>query len=248
MPNLFTHIELAYRAAQQVSDDAIRSNIGYYLLGSTSPDVRAITKYSRQHYHFAPLDFKNIGEGVENMLVEYPELSFANSVGERERAFLAGYISHLMLDECWIMEMYRPFFGNRSIFPDNVFGDVMDRAAQLEMDRLAARDMDVLGSYLKDASGGISIGFIPNDVLSEWRTFMAHYIDQGFSWERLRFLALRISKGNDRAPANGIADVFLEDLIVGLNRLWDSVPYQELVDFRDKSVDVMVGALESYIS
>ena len=56
MPNLATHIALAQQAAGRLQHPTIEANVGHFLLGSTTPDVRAISRGSREDYHFAPLD------------------------------------------------------------------------------------------------------------------------------------------------------------------------------------------------
>ena len=63
MPNLATHIDLAQQAAGRLQHPTIEANVGHFLLGSTTPDVRAISRGSREDYHFAPLDFDEGQEG-----------------------------------------------------------------------------------------------------------------------------------------------------------------------------------------
>ena len=73
MPNLAAHIDLAQESARRLRDTVVQQHIGHFLLGSTSPDIRAITKRSREEYHFAPLDFDLVGAGVR--AVSYTHLT-----------------------------------------------------------------------------------------------------------------------------------------------------------------------------
>lgn len=248
MPNPPTHIDLAYQAAQRLPDSSLNPNLGYFLLGATAPDVRAITKFDRRHYHFAPLDFEFAGEGVRNLFDSHPELRRRSALDEKTGAFVAGYITHLVLDESWIVEMYRPYFGNREIFVDDALGNVMDRATQLEMDRLSQNRVGEVGRQVKQASGPVDIELISHEVLSEWRSFMAEYIDRGFSWGRLRFLSGRIARGDETHPAYRVADDFLADVPAGLGRLWETVPYEKVIGFRERSVELLVETVEDYIT
>ena len=50
MSNLPAYIALARRVAERVGDPTVDSNIGCFLLGSTSPDVRIITRGRREEY------------------------------------------------------------------------------------------------------------------------------------------------------------------------------------------------------
>ena len=86
-------------------------------------------------YHFAGLDFEEVGAGISGMAAAYPDLFDLSRLEEQTQAFLAGYVSHLVLDETWITEMFRRYFGNAEVFGDNVTGQVMDRALQIELDR-----------------------------------------------------------------------------------------------------------------
>ena len=141
MPNPPVHINLARRAADLLRHDTIDANMGYYLLGSTSPDIRVITRKDRSVYHFAQLDFEEIGTGINGLFHSHPELSEAEAHSGATQAFMAGYLTHLLADETWIANMFRPYFGNRSVFEDGVLGLVMDRAMQLELDRRCWQDI-----------------------------------------------------------------------------------------------------------
>ena len=80
MPNLPAHIELAAMVAERLGPSALDGNLGYFLLGSTSPDIRAITKADRQDYHFAPLSFESIGAGVDGCWPPTPSFESPRAV------------------------------------------------------------------------------------------------------------------------------------------------------------------------
>ena len=88
------------------------------------------------------------------------------------RAFLAGYLSHLVTDETWITQIYRPYFGNLDMFPDSMKANVYDRAVQLDMDRnarLEAPGMDKIIERLHSSDRYVSVGFIDGETLSSWQ-------------------------------------------------------------------------------
>ena len=122
MPNLPTHIQLAVSAADRMRHTDLDSNLGYFYLGSTSPDIRALTKRARSEYHFVELDFETIGTGVNAMFAAHPELMDAAEHDGPMRAFIAGYIAHLMADESYIVKMFRPYFGDPARFRDRRHG------------------------------------------------------------------------------------------------------------------------------
>ena len=135
MPNLTAHLGMAKDAASRLKHPIVDRHLGAFLLGSVSPDIRIITKVKRDETHFVHLDFQSAGEGLEGLFRLHPHLAQAAALTEPTRAFMVGYASHLLADELWILEMYRPFFGNREVFQDHLLGDLMDRALQLELDR-----------------------------------------------------------------------------------------------------------------
>lgn len=248
MPNLPAHIDIAWRAADRLGHRTLDENPGYFLLGAVSPDVRAITKRDRAEYHYAPLTFAEIGEGVQGLFAAHPGLRAKPSTDETAAAFVAGYVTHILLDESWISEVFRPHFNGSQAPYAAAVSKVMDRALQLELDRLAeqavARAIPIIGSTTMPTD----VEVIPSATLEEYRTFALELLGQGFSWERLRFMARRIAAGIEDHPANRVAEEFLNGIPESLDRLFDRVSRSELDRFRERAVDRLAGALEEYLS
>ena len=221
--------------------------MGTFLLGSTSPDIRAITRGERQEYHFAPLDFGPVGAGVEGLFRAHPGLS-SDAVGDgATQAFVAGYVSHIVADELWIVDMFRPYFGNRQVFEDKVVGLVMDRVFQLELDRQARDAVNATLAELQAATDSIDVGFISSETLGEWRDWVVPFLGREFSWDRLRFMARRIAGRDDGHPAHAVASDFLEAIPANLDRLYGSVPYSQLESFKQNSVRVLARFVGDYL-
>ena len=137
----------------------IDSHLGSFLLGSTSPDIRILTKGKRDDTHFATLQVQSIGMGVAGLFHSYPAIADSSKVSGPTRAFLSGYLVHLLADEAWILDIYRPYFDDPLLFPDRVHANISDRALQLDMDRAAREemgDMDQVRSSLDGLLPGIS--------------------------------------------------------------------------------------------
>ena len=248
MPNLPVHIDLAWRAADRLSHPALDDNPGYFLLGAVAPDVRAITKRDRAEYHYAPLDFAEIGEGVQGLFAAHPGLQGGVRTDEMAAAFVAGYVTHLLLDESWIAEVFRPHFDGARAPHDDAYSKVMDRALQMEMDRTAKSAVDRAMPVLGAATMPPDLGLIPPGTLEEYRFFVLELLGQGFSWERLRFMARRIAGGRDEHPANQVAEEFLGAMPESLDRLFERVSCSELDAFRARAVSRLAGALEEYLA
>lgn len=247
MPNPPVHMNLARQVAERLGHEVLDANMGHYLLGSTSPDIRVITRVDRSVYHFAQLDFEEIGTGMRGLFHSHPHLEDASDHSEQTQAFMAGYLTHLMADETWIANMFRPYFGNRDVFQDGTVGLVMDRAMQLEMDR---RCWDLVGSMrllLDTPTEHIDVGFIPSDTLEDWSQWVGKNLDRGFSWERLRFMARRIASGDESHPAHILAEEFVNDASAGLERLYELVPNERLQEYHETALDSLTSAVRDYL-
>lgn len=248
MPNLRAHIDIAHRAAERLAHPTLDANMGCFLFGSTSPDIRVITRRDRSIYHFAQLDFDELGAGMEGLFAEHPALKHANGHNEQTVAFVCGYLTHLIVDESWIVDMYRPYFGNREVFRDSAKGNVYDRALQLELDRQSTRPPDAADLISHLAVDDIEVGFIPTDTLSDWREWVVSGLNREFTWERLRFMAGRISRGDESHPAHALADQFVRGVPEGLASLYDHVPEESLDEYRERSVDALVKTIDEYLT
>lgn len=248
MPNLPAHMELAHQVAQRLNHRFLDDYLGYFLLGSTSPDIRVITRKTREEYHFVTLDFEAIGEGVEGMFRRNPSLRVPAALDYQSQAFVAGYITHLIADETWIVTMFRRFFGNPEVFEDDVYGKVMDRVMQLELDRLAWEAVESNQHQLRAATSEVDIGFIPSETLFDWRDWILGFLDRGFTWDRLRFMARRIAQGEEVHPAYGVVDEFVQDVSGGLDQLFEIVSRRDLADYREGTVESLVHLVGDYLS
>lgn len=247
MPNPPVHMNLAQEVAERLGHEVLDANMGHFLLGSTSPDIRVITRVDRSVYHFAQLDFEEIGTGMRGLFHSHPHLEDASDHGEQTQAFMAGYLTHLMADETWITKMFRPYFGNRDVFKDGTVGLVMDRAMQLEMDRRCWDDVESLRLLLDAPTDAIEIGFIPGDTLGDWAQWVGANLDRGFSWGRLRFMARRIADGDEAHPAYGVAEAFVSDAAAGLERLYELVPSEMLEEYHETALDSLTDAVRDYL-
>ena len=248
MPNLPVHIQLAVQAAAQVGARDLHSNLGYFCLGSTSPDIRAITRRTRAEYHFVELDFKTIGEGVNGMFSAYPDLMDAAEHDGATRAFVAGYIAHLLTDETYIIRMFRPYFGEGGVFDDPTLAKVFDRALQLDLDRQVWEDAQLAVADADMTPSKVSVRFLPQSDLTAWTEWVYRVVEGEFSWERLRFMARRIAAGDESSPAYEHAERFLDSVPDSLKSLYDLVPKSRIDEFKSEVTDTVATGLREYLS
>ena len=247
MPNLVVHIDLALQVAALLENHQIKDNLACFLLGSTAPDIRAITKHDRSEYHFASLDFDDVGTGVANLFRSYPDLINHQSYNDPTVAFLAGYITHIISDEIWIKYVYREYFGNREFFEDSVIGNVMDRAMQLSMDKKCWAVFDGVRHSLAGVTGNIHLPFIDRSDLEKWAIWVIEVGDRGFSWERIRFMANRIAQGDKLHPAHQVAELFINGMPDSIDDLYTKIPAKYIEDYSNNAKAAMFKQVKRYL-
>ena len=172
MPSLGSHMAHARAVADRLGLREIDADRGAYYLGSTAPDIRVITRMDRRVTHFFELnDFEN-QDSVAAMFTAYPGLAAPAGLDAATTAFMTGYLTHLVLDESFICDIYRPTFGAFSADPDDPRANVLDRALQYEMDRRDREDrvaMEEIHNALGATPPPAGIPFIADEHLVEWK-------------------------------------------------------------------------------
>ena len=248
MPNLPTHLSLAMQAASRMAHPIVNKNLGSFLLGSTSPDIRIMTKWKRDQTHFAPLNVDRIGTGMDGLFQAHPALAGGSKTSDATRVFISGYFTHLVADESWILNIYRPNFDGHQVFADRVQANIWDRALQLDMDRVAWEelgDMERLRSFLDGAEADVDVEFIVPETLSQWKEWVTDFTTWEFSWERLRFATRRMYR--DDPEAMGMAEEFLQSMPSSLERVYDKIPEEKIADYREKVIEESVRLVKEYL-
>ena len=248
MPNLPTHINFAIETASILDNANLEEYLGYFLVGSTSPDIRVITRRRREYYHFTDIDFEDVGTGVRGMFDQHPELQNQTDLNGPTRAFIAGYITHLLVDESYISDIFRPYFGNREVFQDSTTGLLHDRALQLDMDRQVWQKVATIILDLEFLPERVDVAFLAPDSLSQWRDWVFEVVVNGFSWDRLRFMAKRIAAGDKQHPVNQLVDDFLSHMPNSLDEIYEIVPYDVVSDFKTKTVTALLEPINGYLT
>ncbi|MED5409142.1 MAG: zinc dependent phospholipase C family protein [Chloroflexota bacterium] len=224
----------------------LNNNMAIYLFGATAPDIRVITKQDRSVYHFVDLDFDRVGDGIKNMKILHPILNNLNSSDEHTRSFMAGYASHLILDETWITTMFRPFFSNTSLFGNENQGLILDRALQMYLDKSHWNTLDQNLPRIESCEINIEVEFLKNEPIEDWRNWISTLLNRKFSWDRLEFMASRIAKGDNSHPAIGIAQDFISDPEGGIDDILEKLPDGILEEFSSESLKNIDNALGEF--
>jgi hypothetical protein len=250
MPPPVLHMSLAKKLADSLAVSDIDRDRGAYYLGSTAPDIRAITRWDREKTHFFNLDDFGHQDSVRRLFEVHPELGDRDNVGPGTAAFLAGYITHLVLDEGWISEVYRPLFGERSPLAGSERANVMDRIIQFEMDRREREHRERIESMRREIAATaleVTIGFIDFDTLQRWREVNLDFLQAPPTWERFRSVASRHLKAYG-VEEPGELERFMAEVPSLLRETVDHVGWERVQAYLDQSLERARGELRSYFS
>jgi hypothetical protein len=194
MPPLGLHTVIAKEVADRLRHRVLEEERGNLYLGSTAPDIRVITRWERRRTHFFDLSNYDEQSGVGGLFRAYPRLREPGELSAATVAFVAGYVTHLVMDELWINTIYRPFFGERSPLGGNIRANIMDRAMQFSLDRQKRIDRDLMAHVLDEvarADLALEIDIIDADTLRRWKEIIMDVVTHPPDWDRFRYLAGR---------------------------------------------------------
>lgn len=240
MPNLPMHIYLCQQVAVELDWGYAHDHPGAAYLGSTTPDIRAMTKWDRARTHFSDLSVPAIGAGVQRMFELHPHLAGAdNGLTPATRSFLLGYVSHLVADEVWITTMFRPHFAPENRITDtDIEAHIWDRALQLDMDNAVLSDNGGLVAE-NDAIAAVAqmpaLDFLQDELIDEWRGWVARLLGWDFTWERLKRALNRMYR--DDAAVQQVVDGFLAEMPRSLERVYEQIPPALIDDYRRRVID-----------
>src|SRR6185295_5972390 len=117
--------------------------------------------------------------GVHRLFEQQPQLLDVSVLDARTAAFMAGYISHLVMDEMYITRIYRPFFGAGSEPADELMANVMDRLLLYHLDKQERENQAALEEIqraLAEASADVAVAFIGKQDLERWRELQTQIV------------------------------------------------------------------------
>lgn len=250
MPSLGLHMTIARELACDLTLPALDAERGAYYLGATTPDIRVLTQWDRGRTHFFDLHDFEEQSGVHRLFEQEPALRDAAAIGPATAAFMAGYISHLVLDEDYITQIYRPLFGERSPMSGDAWADVMDKALQWDIDRAARNDesqTEEIKRALMESAVEVEIDFIAKETLLKWRDVSTEVIATPPTVERLvRFLQRRMPDLRFEDEAHAAS--FAEGVPGLLERTWLHVGAERIQEYLDSAKARARRAMKEYLS
>jgi hypothetical protein len=249
LPPICLHLGFAEEAIARLRHPIVDQYKGSYYLGSTAPDIRLVVSASREDTHFLSLESEEGASGVKPLFESYPELEGNANLSAATRAFVAGYLSHLVTDEAWIYRIFRPFFGALSPLGGGPMANLYDRVLQFELDqRERANDSSMarIRQELSESTSGVEVGFIDPPSLDRWREFVSTVATRQASWEDFRRFAGKYLIWAQQIASDDL-DRFFSSFDESLEQVMEIVPNERLLEFREQSIADSIRVAREYL-
>lgn len=249
MPPITLHMVLAREIALSLNSEHVPATSGHYLLGATTPDIRVLTRQDRLSTHFFDLNGPDHQDSAAGFLLANSQFTKPEELSAETRAWVAGYISHLVMDEQYITGVYRKFFAKHEALGGKMRANVMDRLLQFDLDRQYGNDVELkarLCEALSCTVEGIDAGFVDSGTLERWRQVSYDVAAREMDWERMRTMIsnhLRLG-GLEEGETLGS---FLDSLPDLLNETIAHITSSEIDTFVQRSTAAARAAVGRYL-
>jgi len=223
VPTPFYHLQVA--AALPAALHAPGAH-GAFLFGNTAPDVQTLSGAARSATHFFDMPVASTPRAVHSLLHAHPQLA-APGLAPAQRAFIAGYLAHLTLDELWLQEIFQPVFGPQAdwenfserLFLHNVLRTYLDQ-----------RDRPLLpagiAALLAAAEPAGWLPFASDAHLCSWRNFLVQQLQPGAAAQTVAVFAERMG----RTPQE--FEALLQSPAALHARIFSRISVAQLADFQ----------------
>jgi hypothetical protein len=184
---------LADPALPPVARKVLAAQRGAFWFGTIAPDMQTVSGQTREATHFFTLPPTDTRPAHQVLFAAHPALAHAHSLTPAQAAFIAGYVSHLALDELWIAQVFTPYFG-----PEAEWDTFRERLLIHNVLRtwLDQRDQSRLGD---DVSGTLArveprgwLPFVSDLHLNLWRDEIAAELAPGAAIRTVEVFAERL--------------------------------------------------------
>ena len=245
MPTPFTHLAVAQKLLkdeiipQEIRDD-LEVELPAFLLGNIAADARINMGGGREATHFYTYSDTIQEHPWRIMLTQNPILK--HSQDSAHRAFLAGYVAHLAIDEAWHTEFTYPNFFLAKWGEDHRY---VFTALHLVLIYMDSRDYNLLEAWQPETLLGANpenwLPFMPDDVLSGWRDFIGEQIATENGSQTLQVFGSRIKISPEELHKMSTTDEIMQ------TRLWQHIPQETLHEAEQKMYTFCREQLQIYM-
>ncbi len=187
MPNSQTHLHSVTHILDQPESQTVLPWLfeppakSAFLLGAISPDVRAISGQAREETHFFDIPFSSDQPAQAIMLARWPQIKDAGALTHPQAAFVAGYITHLVMDQTWVEMIVLPGLFIKDMVwnirhPNwRVYSILMTYMEYHAAEQIPCEIIDLMAQAQPDHW----LPFIQDHYLYDWRDHVAERIKEG---------------------------------------------------------------------
>lgn len=214
-----------------------------FLLGNTAPDVQTVSGQPREATHFFNVPLDTDRPAHEVMFDAHPQLSRLDQMTATHAAFMAGYVTHLLLDVSWVRDIFTPIFGPHAgwghfrdrLFLHNVLRAWCDRHDQT---RIAADAGRLLASAVPDRW----LPFTADLYLCRWRDELVDQFAPGATIKTVEVFAER-----GRVPPEAFERILGSPDQMG-RLIFSHVSRDAIDDFYTRGLDHSCALISNYLS
>ena len=250
MPPITLHMVLARQIASDLDIVGLNQAPGPYLLGATTPDIRVLTRQDRFSTHFFDLEGPDHQDSVAGFFSQHGHLLAPERLSAETRAFVAGYVSHLAMDEQYITGVYRRFFARHEELGGTIRANVMDRLLQFDLDRAYGSDPELkteICAALGCTVENIEAGFVDGETLDRWRKVALDMAARTMDWDRIRGMIANHLRYAGLEEGETLS-TFLDSLPGLLDETIAHITSSEVDAFVQRSTEVARGAIVRYLA
>lgn len=204
MPTPLMHLYLAEQLREQLEHNptapamalalTLRQSWAAFCLGNVAPDYQVLGAVPREETHFYPLPPQPEIDAGAAMLRRYPELRATRCQSRDQAVFVAGYLSHLLVDLAWFRDILQPYF----VEPEGL-GDVEERILLHNLtlmvldQRLSRRLPAGLDKVLQSSNPTQWLPFAADEDLIAWRDYLVGQLVEDGAIQTVEIYAQRMS-------------------------------------------------------
>lgn len=253
MPNAQTHMASVY---DLLEDSGLTSAYPWltgeaeksaFFLGAISPDVRIVSGHSREETHFFAIEPDGLHleapTPAQAMVATWAELADPHRLGSERAAFVAGYMTHLMMDIVWVEHIvmkgiYIPGEQWSTRHPNwRLYSLLMTYLEYRAAERVPAG----CEAWLKSPAPDQWLPFVADKDLLAWRDHVVERIEGGTRLISAMF-----------AWSNGLTADILENIVLSEEQMADEVfvtiPKQSVLLFEQEATARSAEVVAAYLS
>lgn len=247
MPSATAHLVTALDLLEDpalAARQRLLSEQGAFLLGSVSPDVRMVSGLTREETHFYDIPVSSEAPAAQTLLETYPTLSDAHTLSGKHAAFIAGYLTHLIMDETWLEVVVMPYiFIDRAVWDSNHPNYRLYSLLMIHLAEEGARH--VTPQMIEQMRACQPQGWLPfasDQQLIEWRDRVAAYCSDNSGLQTARMFAAQMKIEAEELYSSATSQTALE------NELHTAVPGTALKSFQRQTHERCLSTLNQYMA